>query len=115
MLLTIQERLAAIEPAPRKLTAAEAAKERGELNGYVIDVREPSEHANSPASGAINIPRGVLEMKMLELIKDPGFPIFLHCASGVRAMLAAEQLAKMGYQHLAVITCDVPTIQKAFN
>ena len=115
MLLTIQERLAAIDPAPRKVTAAEAAKERAELKGSVIDVREPAELANSPANGAINIPRGVLEMKMLELVKDPGTPIFLHCASGARAMLAAEQLAKMGYQHIAVMTCDVPTIQKAFN
>ena len=115
MLLTIPERLAAIDPAPRKITAAEAARERAELNGSVIDVREPAEHANSPANGAINIPRGVLEMKMLELVKDPGTPIFLHCASGARAMLAAEQLAKMGYQHVAVMTCDVPTIQKAFN
>ena len=64
MLLTIPERLAAIDPAPRKITAAEAARERAELNGYVIDVREPAEHANSPANGAINITRGVLEMKI---------------------------------------------------
>lgn len=114
MLLTMQERLAAIEPPPRQITAAEAATEKAQYNGYIIDVREPAEHATSPANGAINIPRGVLEMKMLELVKDPGTPIFLHCASGTRALLAAEQLTKMGYQHVAVITCGVPTIQKAF-
>ncbi len=115
MLLTLQERLAAIEPQPEKITAAEAAAKKARHDCYVIDVREPAEHANSPAKGAINIPRGLLEMKILELVTDPGASIILHCASGARAMLAAEQLAKMGYQHVAVMSCDIPTIQKAFN
>lgn len=115
MLLTIQERLAAIQPQPRKITAAQAAAEKAQHDGFVIDVREPAEHATSPAKGAINIPRGVLEMKMLELVKDPGTPVYLHCASGARAMLSAEQLSRMGYQHVSVVTCDVPTIQKAFS
>ncbi|MDC8830707.1 rhodanese-like domain-containing protein [Alteromonas gilva] len=115
MLLSLQERLAAIDPAPKKITAAEAAAEKAQHECFVIDVREPSEHASSPAKGAINIPRGLLEMKILELVTDPGATIILHCASGARAMLAAEQLAKMGYQDVAVMSCDIPTIQKAFN
>lgn len=115
MLRTIQERLAAIDAPIRKLSASEAAQEIATNNGLMIDVREPSEHSNSPAEGAINIPRGVLEMKMLEIAKQEDKPIYLHCASGARAMLSAEQLSKMGYTHLAVITCDVPTIQQTFS
>jgi rhodanese-related sulfurtransferase len=109
----MQERIKAITASIRSVTAADAAVECETNGGLIIDVREPAEYSNSPAEGAINIPRGVLEMKMLELAKDPQKPLYLHCASGMRAMLAAEQLVNMGYENVAVITCPVPTIQKA--
>jgi len=52
----------------------------------------------------------MLEMKLLEIEKDPERPIYLHCASSLRATLAAEQLARMGYTNVNVITCRMEEI-----
>lgn len=94
------------------ITAQKAAKEMAENHGLLIDVRESAEHFASPAVGAINIPRGVLEMKMLEIEKDPERPIYLHCASSLRASLAAEQLERIGYTNVSVISCKMDEVHK---
>ena len=94
------------------ITAKEAAQDISQNKGLLIDVREPAEHAATPAIGAINIPRGVLEMKMLEIEKDPKRPVYLHCASSLRAALAAEQLARIGYENINVISCKIDEVQK---
>lgn len=94
------------------ITAQKAAEELKQNKGLLIDVRESAEHFASPAVGAINIPRGVLEMKIMEIEKDPERPIYLHCASSLRATLAAEQLARVGYTNVNVITCKMDEVQK---
>ena len=94
------------------ITAQKAAQDRSQNNGLLIDVRESAEHFASPAVGAINIPRGVLEMKILEIEKDPQRAIYLHCASSLRATLAAEQLARMGYTNVNVISCNMGEVLK---
>ena len=114
MLKTIQERIASITLPLRIITAQEAASECAGNDGVLIDVREPGESQNQPSESAINFPRGVLEMKMAEKFPDAGKPVYLHCASGVRAKLAAEQLALMGYENVSVITCPVIDICKHF-
>lgn len=115
MLKTIQQLLEDINPRLRTVNASTAAIERESNKGWLIDVREPAEHLVSPAVGAINIPRGVIEMKMIELVQDPDYPLYLHCASSARARLAAEQLMRIGYKNVSVITCAVPTIQDVFE
>jgi rhodanese-related sulfurtransferase len=115
MLKTISELLHDAATNVRCISASLAANERKENNGLLIDVREPAEHAAKGAEGAINIPRGLLEMKMLEIEKDPNRPIYLHCASSARAILSAEQLARVGYNDVSVITCNVDTIEQAFG
>ena len=49
-------------------------------------------------------------MKLLEIEKDPERHIYLHCASSLRASLAAEQLARMGYTNVNVITCRMEEV-----
>ena len=112
MLKTIPELLQSASKTIRKITASEASVEMQQNNGLLIDVREPAEHADKAATGAINIPRGLLEMKILELEKDAQRPIYLHCATSARATLSAEQLARVGYTNVSVITCNVDTIQQ---
>jgi rhodanese-related sulfurtransferase len=85
------------------VSSKKAAEELSENKGLLIDVREPAEHLSSPAIGAINIPRGVLEIKILEIEEDPNRPIYIHSASSLRASLAAEQLARIGYKNVSVI------------
>ncbi|GAA0859347.1 rhodanese-like domain-containing protein [Aliiglaciecola litoralis] len=97
----------------RRIDADTATRELENNKGLLIDVREPAEHQAKGAKGAINIPRGLLEMKVLEIEKDPNRAIYLHCATSVRAILSAEQLARIGFNNVSVITCDLDTIQKA--
>lgn len=116
MLKTIPDLVATIKPSTRIITAEIAAQEISTNRGLLIDVREPAECAQIVAPNSINIPRGLLEMKMLDLEKDAKRPIYLHCASGVRAIFAAEQLARVGYENVTVISCPMPILsQTDFN
>ena len=38
---------------------------------------------------------------------DENLAIFIHCATGARAIFAAEQLARVGYQNVWAITCPL--------
>ena len=110
MLKTLPKLLQQAKQNVQLLTAKQAAQDISQNHGLLIDVRESAEHFASPAVGAINIPRGVLEMKLLEIEKDPERHIYLHCASSLRASLAAEQLARMGYTNVNVITCRMEEV-----
>lgn len=110
MLKTIPDIVTVLKEKTRLITANDAALEIANNDGLVIDVREPSECAGISAKGTINIPRGLLEMKMLAIETNSARPIYLHCASGVRAIFAAEQLTRIGYENVTVITCSMPTL-----
>mgnify|MGYP000107515435 CR=1 FL=1 len=105
MLKTIPEIIAKARESLNTITAADAAVKCKHDNGIVIDVREPAEFNEKSASGAINIPRGLLEMKMLQLHPNEDLAIFIHCATGARATFSAEQLTRVGYKNVWVITC----------
>ena len=79
-------------------------------NVLVVDAREPPETAQRPVAGSTNIPRGVLEMKITELTQDPSAPICIHCASGARAVLAAEQLMRIGFTNVKAISSGIDHI-----
>ncbi|MCL6415265.1 rhodanese-like domain-containing protein [Aestuariirhabdus sp. Z084] len=81
----------------------------------LVDVREPGETQNHSVKGAINIPRGVLEMKMAALCHDPDQPILIYCATGGRASLSAVALQKMGYRNVKVIQGDCELIANSMN
>jgi len=115
MLKPIPDLIKEISPHIRRIEAQLALQEIQQNSGLLIDVREPAEHAAKPATGAINIPRGVLEMKLTAMEKDPQRPIYIHCATAVRATLAAEQLQRIGYENVTVITCDMDKITSITN
>ncbi|NCP64554.1 MAG: rhodanese-like domain-containing protein [Paraglaciecola sp.] len=112
MLKTVSDLIQEVKKNVRCIDAQTAMAERQLNHGLLIDVREPAEHLAKPAVGAINIPRGLLEMKMLELEKNPSQAIYLHCATSARAALGAEQLQRLGYENVAVITCAMDEIQR---
>jgi len=115
MLKTIPQILAQIRASLTTVTAVEAFMQSKENNALVIDVREPSEFADKAASGAINIPRGLLEMKILQMYPDAEKAIFVHCATGARATFSAEQLMRLGYQNVSIISCELDDICNAFG
>lgn len=114
MLTPIPALLKTITPNQRHITAEQAKQELDQNKGLLIDVREPAEHATNAASTAVNIPRGVLEMKLMESEKDASRPIYLHCATGARATLSSEALTRVGYENVNVITCNIEKICQVF-
>lgn len=80
----------------------------------LIDVREPAEFAQGHIAGAVNYPRGVLEMQLanhpavaasgcaaeIALAQLAAEPLYLICRSGARSALAAESLQRMGFSEV---------------
>lgn len=113
MLIDLTTRINNIAFNLRTVTATQARSELSNNHGILVDVREREEVDTMSVNGAVVIPRGVLEMKVLALVKDAATPLYLFCASGMRAKLAAEQLLFMGYKNVSVITCSVQAIKDA--
>jgi rhodanese-related sulfurtransferase len=73
--------------------------------GLIVDVREPEEYANGYFPGAVNIPRGVIEMRIWTYV---GYPdkidmskkMTLYCNSGARCALAAKSLHDLGFSNV---------------
>lgn len=78
----------------------------------ILDVREAAELSETgKIDGALHIPRGSLEPSadadakpddMLLEIKNYGTPVYVLCATGARAVLAAKTLSEMGYNSAVI-------------
>ena len=66
----------------------------------IVDVREPDEFRQGHLEGAFNIPRGVAEMGIPQMIPDPRTRIICYCAGGNRSALVADNLKMMGYENI---------------
>jgi molybdopterin/thiamine biosynthesis adenylyltransferase/rhodanese-related sulfurtransferase len=64
----------------------------------LVDVREKHEWDEGYIPGAIHVPRGYLELDIEEAVPDKDKPVILYCAGGVRSVLAADTLKRMGYR-----------------
>lgn len=112
MILSVPELVALAKKSVTCVNATTAYKNK---SAVFIDVREPAEFTSSPVANSIQIPRGVLEMNIAKHCPDADMEIYLHCASGGRAALAAEQLQRIGYTNVKAISCkhdDVCQAQK---
>ena len=76
----------------RRLSAGESL--------FVLDVREPHEHALGAIDGSKLIPLGQLGARLDELPKDR--PIAAYCAAGVRSAKAAKMLREKGFQAVSL-------------
>lgn len=112
MLKSVPEMVAEARANLRCINAETAMAEIQENNGTIIDVRELIEVEHLAAPHSVNIPRGVLEMKVGEVLPNSEQPVYLHCATGGRATFAAQQLVKMGYSNVTVITCPIDTVRQ---
>jgi molybdopterin/thiamine biosynthesis adenylyltransferase/rhodanese-related sulfurtransferase len=90
------------ESTVRELTPGEVENQiREEPETALLDVREHHEWAEGHIPGAILIPRGMLELSIEAAMPDRDRPIVAYCAQGVRSLLAAETLQRMGYTNVA--------------
>jgi len=83
-------------------TLQEIIKDKKKL--VLIDVRTPDEinilggSINHP--NEINIPRGWLEFRIKDEVKDLSTPIVVYCGTNIRSPLAAQTLKSMGYTNV---------------
>jgi adenylyltransferase/sulfurtransferase len=67
----------------------------------LVDVRENEEYRGGHLEGAISLPRGFLELKIENAIRDKDAPIVTYCLSGVRSLLAGRVLREMGFKDVS--------------
>ena len=106
-----------VEKAIAKVEAISAQDVRAGLDSgevdLVIDVREPNEWSAGHIPGAINVPRGMLELRAdpespvadhaLSANKDARVVVYCLKAPGARSLLAAQTLGTMGYSNVAAM------------
>ena len=106
MHLTLADLVKDAKSRIREITAEELHQEMENNREHVIvDVREPGEFQNWRISGAMLIPRGVLEpavdldnpQRNQALSNARGQKVVLYCSTGGRSALAADVLQKMGF------------------
>jgi rhodanese-related sulfurtransferase len=95
-----------VEQAKKSVNCVSAVQAFSNKNATFIDVRELAEVVSSPVENSLNIQRGVLEMNIAKHCTDAKMEIYVHCASGGRAVLAAKQLQRIGYRNVKAISCQ---------
>jgi rhodanese-related sulfurtransferase len=107
---TAQEYISEIKANIREVSTHELHTAMSKPDVVIIDVREHEEFLTGHIEGAINFPRGVLEMKIhehplvshhcewvLALTELAQKDIYLICRTGGRSALAAASLQNMGF------------------
>ena len=84
----------------RSVTFADLARERGDGELVVLDVRRQDEWAEGHIEGALHIPLDQVEVRMDEVPADR--PVWVHCASGFRASIAASLVDRAGRTVVAI-------------
>ena len=101
MAITPQELVADAKSKIKELAPAEAVQSI-KSGALVLDVREPAEYDAGKLTGAVNIPRGVLEFKISDhpAFADKNAAIVLYCKTGGRSALATLSLQQLGYTNV---------------
>ncbi len=83
----------------------------------IIDVRDEDELKAGMVPGAINISRGRLEFRIWRAMGYPGNVdtarrIYVQCATGGRATLAAKQLKDIGFTNVVAVVVNMAEWEK---
>jgi rhodanese-related sulfurtransferase len=74
---------------------------------HLVDVRTPAEYADGHAAGALSLPLEQVDARRIKATVDPEagekLPVYLICASGMRAEQAAAKLRAQGMQRLVLV------------
>jgi molybdopterin/thiamine biosynthesis adenylyltransferase/rhodanese-related sulfurtransferase len=97
-----------MEEARREIAevSVEDARRRiaGERGIVLLDVREKEEFRDGHLEGAVSLPRGFLEIRVEETVREKEAPIIAYCAGGTRSLIAARTLKEMGYSNVVSMT-----------
>jgi rhodanese-related sulfurtransferase len=69
----------------------------------VFDVRERGEYNKCQIPNTTSLPRSQIEFRIHELVPDREVQLIIYDEGGARAPLAATILARLGYQHVALL------------
>lgn len=84
-----------------EITTDEVAARQAKSDVFeLVDVREESEFAAGRIKGARHLGKGVIERDIEAAVPDTSAEIILYCGGGFRSVLAAENLARMGYTNV---------------
>ncbi|MGN6033197.1 MAG: rhodanese-like domain-containing protein, partial [Thermomicrobiales bacterium] len=92
LLAQVKEQIAEVDARQAQGLIAEGAA--------AIDVREADEVAQGLVPGAVAIPRGFLESRIEDAVRDRDAPVVVYCAGGVRSAFAARSLQELGYTNV---------------
>jgi rhodanese-related sulfurtransferase len=67
---------------------------------YLLDVRQPDEHALAALPGSKLIPLNQLMSRITEVDAAPGIPIVVYCHHGVRSRMGAGAVAQAGHDEV---------------
>jgi rhodanese-related sulfurtransferase len=114
MTLTLASMIATARSTVTEVPPEEASEALGSgAVGLVLDVREPHEFRDGHVPDAVNIPRGLLEIRADQdspmahsaLNAERSGRVLVYCTKGpgARSLLAAQTLASMGYKRVEVL------------
>ena len=114
MTATLAEMIATARAQVREVPPAEAAAAHNTFElALIVDVREPAEYREGHLPDAVNIPRGLLELRAdpASPVPDPALTgyrsdrVLVYCTKGpgARSLLAAQTLAAMGYERVEAL------------
>ena len=83
----------------------------------LVDVREETEFKAGHVPGTLNVSRGRLEFRIWKPLGYPGKvemnrKIYVQCATGGRATLAARQLRDIGFTNVTAVVMELADWQK---
>ncbi len=94
-----------IQPEPKVKTISvrelHALREKGDKH-FLLDVREPDEHAKARIEGSVLIPLGEVAERAAELPRD--LPLYVHCKMGGRSAKAVAALEELGFTNAVNVT-----------
>ncbi|MCA1963159.1 MAG: molybdopterin-synthase adenylyltransferase MoeB [Prosthecobacter sp.] len=79
-----------------------AALRRQGTPHFLLDVREPDEHATARIEGAVLIPLAQVTARAAELPRD--VPLYVHCKLGGRSAKAVAALQELGFENAVNVT-----------
>jgi len=85
----------------REVTVDETRQAVREGRARFIDVREDNEWNEAHAVGAEHLGKGIIERDIEVFAPDKASELILYCGGGYRAVLAADNLQRMGYTNVA--------------
>lgn len=69
----------------------------------ILDVRERDAYAEGHVAGAVHLPRGQLELRVNQVLPDPGVEILTICEFGKISTLAAATLRELGFRRATAL------------